>query len=136
MNALTVSILDDNTFFLRLFHERISRHSMHMEIGNNCQINVQSYSSHERFLHHYTTATDLVFLDFELGNGVDATRIITELKKTGKMPHIAIITEHGSLEKMPADMRQYVGCCIKKDNDVIPKSCLLIQDMMMEKFQA
>lgn len=136
METLNVSILDDNMFFLKLFHERISRHSMQLELGSGNRINIQSYTSYLHFLDQFDNSTDLVFLDFDLGSGFNALGVIDELKKGLYMPKIAIITEHQGISKLPSDSLKYIDSYIKKDNYVVPKSCLLIQELLEKKFSA
>lgn len=134
MKALKISVLDDNMFFLKVFHHRIVHHTLQLELCSDFQIDVNAYSNFDLFLSKYEPSTDLLFLDFNLGYGFNALGIIDELKKGQNMPKIVIISEQSGLSKIDSTALGYVDRFIKKDMYIIPKSCLLIQDTINEKF--
>lgn len=135
MNSFNIYILDDNEFFLRLFHNRIERHSRSLEISMDTFIGIRSFSDYESFLSHFDTSVDMVFLDFNLGNGINACGVMKTMQKKGNMPRTVIVSEMNAVGKLPLDLAQHVEAFIRKDTYVLPRSCLLIQDLLENKIQ-
>jgi len=133
MHSFNIYILDDNEFFLRLFHHRIERHSLSLEIVTDMRIGIRSFSDYRQFLSNLDASVDLVFLDYNLGKGMNAWMILKKMTLAALYPPVVILSGDNPLRSMPDDIAEHVEAFVRKDAYLLPKSCLLIQDYLEAK---
>ncbi|GAB4377161.1 MAG: hypothetical protein Kow0075_05250 [Salibacteraceae bacterium] len=130
MKTFKICIVDDNEYFLRLFEGRIERHLYNLELSSNHKFELLSFLSLEEFFRKLPSNPDLIFLDYQLGDGRTAADAIRALDLKHRLPSIALVTEHHKLDMLKENDLKKVISFIRKDNYLIPKSCLLIEELV------
>lgn len=133
MHSFNIFILDDNEIFLRLFHKRIERHSISLELGTDIRIGIHSFSDHECFLTNLNASVDLVFLDYYLGMELNAWNVLEKMNGTTAMPPVIILSATNPCKNMPPYLAEHVEGFVRKDVYLLPKTCLLIQEYLEAK---
>lgn len=135
MDKFNIYILDDNEFFLRLFHEKMARHSVSLELGTNTHISIRSFSHYASFLSNMNDTVDLVFMDYYLADNINACKVIDCMSLRPAQPEIVVISEQRSPASIPESTLRRVDGFIRKDMNVLPKSCLYIQSTLEHRNQ-
>lgn len=130
MKSCNIYILDDNEAFLKVFHHRIERQSISMQVVSDCQINISSFSHADYFRQKLDQSVDLVIMDYNLGNGLNAYSLINSLQVNSQLPEIILMSECFGLQTMPKDIRQHINAFIRKDEYLPAKACILIEEFI------
>lgn len=133
MKPFKIQLLDDNQFFLHIFKQKLQLHINKLKEGYELDVVITPFSDYLEFLRNIKHDTDLTFLDFYLGNGLNAINLLTDLKRYGVDGKIAMISELKNLEFLAERLQGHIDQFLQKDEHLVQKACLLIDATLYEK---
>lgn len=129
MRTIHVGIVEDNSFFIRVMHNKLVRHSYQLERYWDCNFELFAFNSGSEFLAFDKVKLDILFLDYHLDSGMDAPALI-DAKYPISTPHpnIVIVTEDAKTASRLSANDPRIADVIKKDAYVIPRTCIYVED--------
>lgn len=94
---------------------------------------MKPFSDYLDFLRNMQRDTDLTFLDFYLGNGINAASLLSDIKRYGVTGKIAMISELQNLEFLAGRLQGHIDQFLRKDDHLIQKACLLLDATLAEQ---
>lgn len=134
MKTLQIDILDDDEFFVKVIHERLTRFAVHKELSQQMRINIHSYANYTTYLRRYQQVADIAILDYNLGSGMDARSVIKLMGKKPRLPKFILISADDGMDKLKLPGMEAVDTFVKKDENLIPQCCLIIEEFINQKF--
>lgn len=133
MKPFIIHVLDDNKFFLHIFKQRIQQHANTLAGVYGFEVTVKPFSDYLDFLRNMKRDVDLTFLDFYLGNGINAASLLSDIKRYGVKGKIAMISELQNLEFLAGRLQGHIDQFLRKDDYLVQKACLLLDATLAEQ---
>ncbi|MEQ9187708.1 MAG: hypothetical protein RLP15_08225 [Cryomorphaceae bacterium] len=129
MRTIRVGIVEDNSFFIRVMHNKLVRHSYQLERYWDCNFELFAFSRGAEFLAFDKVELDILFLDYHLDNGMNAAGLIeAKYPISTHHPNIVIVTEDAKTANALSANDPRIAEVIRKDAYVIPRTCIYVED--------
>lgn len=138
-NYLAV-VVDDDEYFNKLLSQSLTDHTENLRILYQANIKVRSYTSAKRFLeafknHKFDHVRCIFFIDYFLGNNLDATDILRAIKKH-PLHHSVIISEQKNYQTSEETILLGAEDFIRKNQFTNFMSTTLLEQFIREDVSA
>jgi DNA-binding NarL/FixJ family response regulator len=127
-----ITILDDSEFYSRLLLRQLRNYTDIISAQREIVFEINSFINPTDFINNLRKDTDIVFIDFYLGN-TTAMDLIETIKKQCTNCKIIVISqvrnELTSLETIKKGAIEY----IYKDQNALARSCFIVEDLINNK---
>lgn len=127
-----IAFLEDNAFYLKAFYNRVERHAHQLEVYWDCSFQIDAFTDPGKFIVKVEEGMDLVFMDYNLGQGMTAPMLMSLMKAKKVLPSTVIFSENIVKQQDFVDFQQQLKAILRKDNLIVPRSCLLIEEFLLK----
>lgn len=130
---LKIAVLDDSSFYNKLLTKQIENCTTNLAYtkGYNCSIN--SFVHFDDFLRNLRKDTDLVFIDYFLGQGVTGGQIIKQIKKICKNCKVIVVSKVRSIQTVVDTVSEGATAFIYKDKNALARACFFVEHIAEKK---
>lgn len=134
-SKLKIAVLDDSQFYLALLTEELRQYALTLSRQLGFKPEVVPYLTPDDFLQSLDHETDLVFIDYYLGDGQTAADIMNQIRKAAPDCEIVIISKARNLDSVQP---LWIGAkhFVYKDGGSLIESCLLLKEFVERRFDA
>ncbi len=130
-----IVVIEDNEFFNQLLTTRLKNYLYPIAEDEHFDLEVSAYTNPKDALRNFNEDTDIVFLDYYLGDSVTGIEIMKRIKKTCDSCNIVIISQVKSLQTSLLTLLEGASEFILKDKNVITKSCYVAEEMIYKRLK-
>lgn len=128
-----IMVLDDSEFYNSMFIEQLNTFTNMLSIKLNYKFDISSYISSNDFIRNLKLDTDVIFLDYYLGNGITAPKMLKQIKEKCKNCKAIVISQVKELQTTLKSFSLGAVEFIFKDKDAIANSCYILENILADK---
>ncbi|MBA3899596.1 MAG: hypothetical protein H0X62_05180 [Bacteroidetes bacterium] len=127
---IKIVILEDSEFYNSILTKQIRSFTEVLAESGKVAFDIQSYTYAQDCLRNLKEDVNIVFSDYYLGNGTNASDVLKQVKEIcGNCQFVVLSqTEDESIVQKLIDNGAFA--VLHKDRDALPKSCMIIEDIL------
>lgn len=131
-----IVVLEDNDFYNNLLTRQLQSYTREIALDKGYRFDIYSYTNPTDCLKNITEDTDIAFVDYYLGESKNAIDVLKVLKQ--KCPHckVIVISRAKNFKTSYQIFDEGAFTFIYKDQGALMESCLLVEDIIKERFQS
>ncbi len=130
-----IVIIEDNEFFNQLLTTRLKNYIYPIADDQHFELQVNSYTNSKDALLNLPDDTDIVFLDYYLGDSITGIEVMKKIKKACNSCNVIIISQVKSLQTSLVTLLEGASEFILKDKNAITKSCYVAEEMIYKRLK-
>jgi DNA-binding NtrC family response regulator len=131
--SVKIVVIEDNEFFNQLLTTRLKNYIYPIADDQQFNLMVKSYTNPKDALRNMEQDTDIVFLDYYLGDSVNGMDVMKKIKKACSSCNVIIISQVKSLQTSLVTLLEGASEFILKDKNAITKSCYIAEEMIYKR---
>jgi DNA-binding NtrC family response regulator len=131
--SVKIVVIEDNEFFNQLLTTRLKNYIYPIADDQHFNLLVQSFTNPKDALRNMEDDTDIVFLDYYLGDSVNGMDVMKKIKKSCNSCNVIIISQVKSLQTSLVTLLEGASEFILKDKNAITKSCYIAEEMIYKR---
>lgn len=128
-----VIVLEDNVFYNNLLTRHLTNYLEDLMGGKFCRFEIRSYTSPIDCLRNLKPDTDVVFVDFYLGDNRNALEVIEKIKLKCRQCTVIVMSQVANAKTSFQTMKSGASDFILKDRFALLRSCLLVEGIVSER---
>lgn len=129
-----ILIAEDNPFYNQLLTNQLKWYTGEKALHEDWELEIDSCSNTGECMLSINEKTDLAFIDYYLEDGKTALGIIRKLKEKSPDCKIIVLSQAPDAKNMVQSLKEKMLIdFIYKDNNALPKTCFLAEELMNEK---
>ncbi len=124
---LRIAVLDDSSFYNKLISKQIESYTHGLALDRGFEFNIESYAHSDDFLRNLKPETDIAFVDYYLGNGVNGGDIMKLIQQKCENCKIVIISQARNTKTIVETLSNGASAFIYKDNKALAKTCFFVE---------
>ena len=133
--TVKIVVIEDNEFFNQLLTMRLKNYIYPIADDQHFHLQVNSYTNPKDALRNMQEDTDIVFLDYYLGDSMTGTEIMKKIKKMSNACNVIIISQVKSLQTSLVTLLEGASEFILKDKNAITRSCYVAEEMIYKRLK-
>jgi DNA-binding NtrC family response regulator len=133
--TVKIVVIEDNEFFNQLLTTRLKNYIYPIADDQNFQLQVHSYTNPKDALLNMESDTDIVFLDYYLGDSVTGMEVMKKFQKGCESCSVVIVSQVKSLQTSLVTLLEGASEFILKDKNAITKSCYIAEEMIYKRLK-
>jgi len=133
---IRIAIVEDNPFYNNLLSRHLKAYLELMAEDYHFSLEIKSYTKPHTCLRNLKPDTDIVFLDYYLGDSVTGLEMMKKIREKCVGCKIIIISQVDSTQTSLIPMLEGASEFILKDQDALSKSCLIAEEIIRTRMQA
>ncbi len=132
-NTIRVMVLEDDQFFNRLITKKIETFVKEKLKDKKLQFDIKAYTNPIDFINNFKKDTHIVFIDYYLEadkNGID---VLKKIKSTSTVCKVIMISKSDNIKTSIISILEGASDFLIKDNDILEKILLKIEEMILKK---
>ncbi|HET7818639.1 MAG TPA: response regulator [Bacteroidia bacterium] len=125
-----IVIMEDDEFFNDVLTHKLEQYTAILGIEKNCNFEIHSYTSAKDCLRNLKNNIDVAFVDYYLGNGITGYDIVKKIKEKCWDCKIVILSQVRNIKTTSLSLNEGAIDFILKDTNVLPKTCLILDDIV------
>ena len=125
-----ILILDDSEFYNMLLTRELENHTMGIQLENEMDFIIESYTSAEKCMAKIKDDTSIAFIDYYLGNGITASDVMRKLKQKARNCRIVILSQTYSIRTALKTITEGAAEFVLKDKMALEKCCFMVSDFV------
>jgi len=134
VDKFKIVILEDNLFYNKLLKKQMDDYFENLGVLTNCVFSIKTYTNTRDFLNNISADTDVVLLDFYLGDGETALKVMEEIKKKNRNCKVIIISGIKNIDSYHKTSWMGAVDFIAKDRTAPLRACRIIEAIYSEKY--
>ena len=131
-----IAILEDSAFYNRLLTRQLESYTAAIALDHDLEFDIRSYLHPDDFLINLAEDTDVAFVDFYLGNGVNAQQLLDRILKRCPECKVVVISQGRNVRISAVSLSHGAYAYIHKDRQALPRSCFLVEDIVNARLSA
>lgn len=128
-----ILVIEDSEFFNKLLTRQLQHFADTLALQKGCQFEIRSFTSASDGLRNLDKKTDLAFVDYYLGNGMTADKVLEKIKEQCRECQVVIISQVRNLKTSILTLTKGALDFIFKDLHALPTACFILEDMVNKK---
>lgn len=131
-----IAILEDSEFYNRLLTRQLESYTAAIALDRDMIFDIRSYLHPDDFLINLETDTDVAFVDYYLGDGVNAQQLLSRIFQRCEDCKVVVISQARNVRISAVSLSHGAYAYIYKDRQALPRSCFLVEDIVNAKLSA
>ncbi|TND07252.1 MAG: response regulator receiver [Bacteroidetes bacterium] len=132
---IRIVILEDSEFFNEMLMRQLKRFTHTLALHKDCEFDIESYVSYADCLRNLKENTDVVFVDYYLGNGITAIDVLRNIRRKCVNCKVIVISHARNIRTSAITLLEGASEFLFKDAQVFPRSCLILEDIVNNKLR-
>lgn len=125
-----IAILEDNEFFNDMLTRQIEDFTAILAMEKNCRFEISSYTSPNDFIRNLKNDTDIVFVDYYLGNGVTGSDMIKKIRERCWDCKVVVVSQVRNIKTISIPLKDETIDFVFKDTNALPNCCFILEDIV------
>ncbi len=125
-----ILVLEDSDFFNKMLTRQLEHYTTILGMEKNCKFEIVSYTSATDCLRNLKNDTDIAFVDYYLGDGINGADVVQEIKERCWDCKIIVMSQVKNLKTTSISLAEGAIDFIFKDSNALPKSCFILEDIV------
>ncbi len=134
LKKLKMIVVEDNPFYNKMLYRQLHYLADKIAVYKKLHFKIESYAHYDDFLRNFSPNTQIVFLDFYLGNSTTALDIIDEIKQKNDSCKIVIISKSNHFLASEKTICCGADAFIPKDKEALKKVGHFVEEYVSVNF--
>jgi CheY-like chemotaxis protein len=121
--TIRIAVVEDNEYYNHLLTSGLKVHIASLPCADSVHFEINSYTSAHDALVNITKSTDIVFLDYYLGDMFTGLDILRKIKKANPQCKVVMLSQVKNLQTSLIPLLEGASDFVFKDHLAISKSC-------------
>ena len=131
-----IIILDDSVFYNKLLTKQIEEHTEDLMYNKGCNFNIRSYIDSTTFLNNLEKDTDIAFVDYHLGQGLNGGDLIKKIEAHCLNCKIVIVSQNKNVQTVIDSVSEGSTAFIYKDENALDRVSFFLKYIANNKILA
>lgn len=134
IKEIRIVVLEDSEFYNSVLTRTLQNYLEPLSEGKGFRYDIQSYTSVKDFIRNLKEDTDIVFMDYYLGDGVTAPEVISWVKRRCDHAKVIVVSQSSNIAVSQKSYSEGAVEFISKSKDSLSRACYIMEEIINERF--
>jgi DNA-binding NtrC family response regulator len=131
-----IVVLEDSDFYNNLLTHQLKNYTDAIAQDKGYSFDIESYRNSNDCLRNIKPETDIAFVDYYLGEGINGIDVLKKIKEKCKDCKIIIMSQVTTLKTSIQTVNYGASDFIIKDRFALNRSCYIVEEIINERIQS